>query len=130
TVAGESIINSWGTNPSTGASRFYRASNLANGAGGVASAATTIQTIAPIAFTLKNLYTSMSTPAGSAKSRTSRSYVNTDYGSLSAAMSGDAATSASDTSNSDSIALGDVFWFATDPASNPDAVTWYKFGAT
>lgn len=128
TTAGESMISVSGVAPSQSASRWYRPNE---GTGnGQTTAATTIESIAPVAFTLKNLYTAMSTAAGSAKSRTSRSYINAGYGTLTAAMSGTSQVSNNDTTHTDSLVQGDAFWMATDPASTPAAVTWYKIGGT
>lgn len=127
TTNGESNAVAVFTIPSTSATRFGRPN--CSSSTGASSADTTQQGLAPCAFTLQKLYTSMSTAAGASKSRTSRSYKNAGYGNLSAAMSGAVATTANDTGNSDSFAQGDKLFFATDPASTPAAVTWYKISA-
>ncbi len=128
TTNGESMVAASMAAPSTTATRWFTLHD-AQGNGFNANTATTAS-LAPIAFTLTNLYTSISTAPGTAASRTSRSYLNGAYGALSAAMSGAASTSASDTSNSDGITQGDTVFFATDPAVVPAVVTWYKVGAT
>lgn len=127
TVPGESIVSFAGLTPNNTATRYVNP--FAHSTSGSATASTLIQMNMPVAATLRKLYTAMDVAAGAGKSRTSSSYINAGAGTLSAAMSGDTATTANDTVNSDALVLNDKLFFRTVPAGTPTATAWYKISA-
>lgn len=124
TTLGESPICACGGAYSTTATR-YSEPNTSMGTG--STSRVTVQ--APVAFTLKKHYVALSTAPGASKSRTSRSNNASGYGNLSAQVTGAATTTASDTGNSDSVAVGDGVGFACDVSNTPAAITWIKQAA-
>lgn len=126
TVPGESPIFAYASGPSSIATRWFRPMGYV---GNAFSSATSLgEGYVPRNCTIKKVYTSLSTAPGAGKSRTVRSYKNAGYGSLSAQVT-DSATTASDTSNSDSLVIGDALYIACDVAGTPASLTWLKVGA-
>lgn len=121
---GESIHGMGASTFSASAVRYGRLDSLPITAV-VATPTTAIASIMPVAATLKHLYFSLETAPGSGKSRLLTSYINAGAGSLSANIA-DTATTANDTTHSDSVSEGDSVWLVTTPTGTTDASAWLK----
>lgn len=84
--------------------------------------------VAPIAFSWKKLFLNFNTAPGSGKSRTFTSRINAGNGALTAAVT-DTNTTGSDTSNSVSVAAGDLLDWASIPSGTPAASSNWRYSA-
>lgn len=120
---GESIHGSSVTSSSISAVRYYRIDSARTSAATTATTATA--SIMPGSGTIQKLYFSLATAPSAGKNRVMQSYVNAGAGNLTATIA-DAATSANDTTHTDSVSAGDSVWFLTTPTGTPTDTTWIK----
>lgn len=125
-VDGESPVFGRGFNLTNSAATYQ--SLLGAQGSGQASETSIIQTISPMAISLKKLYLFFGTAPSLGKSWVVSSRKNSAGGNLTATMS-DTANTASDTTNSDSLIAGDVYNWLITPSGTPTASGSAKISA-
>ena len=115
TISGESVMLANAGSHSASATRYQFTGSL------ITNQATesTTYSIAPIAFTWKDLYIDFNVAPGAGKSRSMVSRIGGASQTLTAVVS-DTATTANDTANDVSVAAGDLMDWMTVPTGTPD----------
>ena len=115
TIPGESVMLANAGNHSAAATRYQFTGSL------ITNQATesTTYSIAPIAFTWKDLYIDFDVAPGTGNSRSMVARIGAASQTLTAVVS-DTATTANDTANDVSVAAGDLMDWMTVPVSTPD----------